>query len=290
MTSHNKLSTSALAKQRQIEPKSLFNELKQLGYITWHDEQWILTDVGARFGGDYVESEKYGRFIVWPTNLVLDDTLRSDKHLTATQLGERLGLAAKKINLLLSELGWLQRQDTEWIATLQGVRAGAQARTDKANHNKFVVWHPSVLRNHRLKQSVLEFKGADAEAHSTEKSFSSFRQKFTAKHRTLDGHYVQSKGELLIDNWLYMAGVVHAYQRQLPIEQDVVSDFYLPTGKVYLQYWGSDSGPIESKMVEVTRTLYQQHDLPLIEVFPEEIEQLDSILPKKLKPFGIKAY
>ncbi len=67
MTNHNKLSTSALAKQRQIEPKSLFNELKQLGYITWHDEQWLLTDVGARFGGDYVESEKYGRFIVWPT-------------------------------------------------------------------------------------------------------------------------------------------------------------------------------------------------------------------------------
>ncbi|GAL16651.1 hypothetical protein JCM19235_5200 [Vibrio maritimus] len=28
---HDKLSTSALAKQRQLEPKTLFNELKQVG-------------------------------------------------------------------------------------------------------------------------------------------------------------------------------------------------------------------------------------------------------------------
>ncbi|USD62901.1 glycerol kinase [Vibrio sp. SCSIO 43140] len=287
---HDKLSTSALAKQRQLEPKALFNELKQVGYIIWHDSSWLLTDLGARFGGEYRESDKYGRFIVWPSKLVLDESLKSDKLLTATQLGERFDLPAKKINLLLSELGWIQRQESDWVVTMQGLRAGAQQRRDKQSSTQFAVWHPAVARNHRLKQSVLEFKGADAESHSTEKSFSSFRQKFAAKHRTLDGHYVQSKGELLIDNWLYMAGVVHAYQRQLPIEQDVVSDFYLPQGKLYLQYWGSDNGPIDSKTIESTRALYEEHDLPLIEVFPEDIDNLDSVLPKKLKPFGISAY
>lgn len=287
---HDKLSTSALAKSRNQESKVLFTLLKRAGYISWHESSWLLTDIGHRFGGDYVDSEKYGRFIVWPSNLVIDDTLISDSTLTATQLGEHFALPAKKINLLLSELGWIKRDDSQWKATAIGLRAGARLRKDKQNNNEFVVWHPSVLRHARLKQSVIEFKGHDAEAHSTEKSFSSFRQKFTAKHRTLDGHYVQSKGELIIDNWLYMAGVVHAYQRQLPIEQDVVSDFYLPQGKVYLQYWGSDSDAADDRTIEHTRTLYQEHDLSLIEIFPDDIQNLDELLPKKLKPFGIKAY
>ncbi|MCG9659226.1 glycerol kinase [Vibrio mediterranei] len=287
---HDKLSTSALAKSRNQESKALFTLLKRAGYISWHESSWLLTDIGHRFGGDYVDSEKYGRFIVWPSNLVIDDTLISDSTLTATQLGEHFALPAKKINLLLSELGWIKRDDSQWKATAIGLRAGARLRKDKQNNNEFVVWHPSVLRHARLKQSVIEFKGHDAEAHSTEKSFSSFRQKFAAKHRTLDGHYVQSKGELIIDNWLYMAGVVHAYQRQLPIEQDVVSDFYLPQGKVYLQYWGSDSDVADDRVIEHTRALYQEHDLSLIEIFPDDIQNLDELLPKKLKPFGIKAY
>ncbi|MGR5363289.1 glycerol kinase [Vibrio mediterranei] len=287
---HDKLSTSALAKSRNQESKALFTLLNRAGYISWHESSWLLTDIGHRFGGDYVDSEKYGRFIVWPSNLVIDETLISDSTLTATQLGEHFALPAKKINLLLSELGWIKRDDSQWKATAIGLRAGARLRKDKQNNSEFVVWHPSVLRHARLKQSVIEFKGHDAEAHSTEKSFSSFRQKFAAKHRTLDGHYVQSKGELIIDNWLYMAGVVHAYQRQLPIEQDVVSDFYLPQGKVYLQYWGSDSDVADDRTVEHTRALYHEHGLSLIEVFPDDIQNLDELLPKKLKPFGIKAY
>lgn len=287
---NKKLSTSALAKVKGVETKALFTTLKQAGYVVWHDASWHLTDTGYRFGGEYIDSEKFGRFIVWPEKLLIDDALITDKALTATQLGEHFDLPAKKINLLLSELGWIQRDDVNWLVTDIGLRSGAQQRHDKTKQVQFVVWHPSILRNARLKQTVIEFKGEDAEAHSTEKSFSSFRQKFVAKHRTLDGHYVRSKAELIIDNWLYMAGVVHAYQRQLPIEEDVISDFYLPSGKVYLQFWGSDSGPEDSKLIERTRQLYHEHNLQLIELFPEDIDQLNDILPKKLKNYGIKAY
>jgi hypothetical protein len=57
-----------------------------------------------------------------------------------------------------------------------------------------------------------------------------FREKFEAKHRTQDGHYVRSKAEMIIDNLLYQYGLVHAYERKLPIEEDVYSDFYIPPG------------------------------------------------------------
>ncbi|WP_159737406.1 glycerol kinase [Vibrio atypicus] len=286
----DKISTTALAKSRDLDAKQLFAELKFAGYINRGDEGWILTEIGAKFGGEYVDHPKFGQFIVWPENLLIDSTSTSGKTLSATQIGQRFSLHGKKINQLLQELGWITKTEEGWHVSESGLTVGGYQREDKESGNQFVVWHDSIVRNKRLRQSVVEFSGQDAEAHATDKSLSSFRQKFEAKHRSLDGHYVRSKGELVIDNWLYMNGIVHAYDRQLPIEQDVLSDFYLPTGKVYLQYWGTDAGTVSDKEREAIKAVYEQHNFPLIEVFPEQIEQLDDVLPAKLKEFGIKAY
>ncbi|BCN26878.1 glycerol kinase [Vibrio alfacsensis] len=285
-----KISTSALAKRRQVEAKQLFADLKRAGYITRQEDNWVLTEEGIKFGGEYVEHSKFGPFIVWPTTLHIELSLSSGQTFSATQLGDKLNLNAKRMNQLLSELGWISKSEEGWTLTEAGIRAGGQQRADKTSQNTFVVWHEIVLRNKRLKQSVVEFLGQDAESHSTDKSYSSFRQKFEAKHRTLDGHYVRSKGELLIDNWLYLAGIVHAYERQLPIEQDVMSDFYLPGGKVYLQFWGSDTGEMLEAEREKIRAVYEQHNFNLIEVKPSELDKLDEVLPKRLRQFGIQAY
>ncbi|KHT47797.1 hypothetical protein [Vibrio sinaloensis] len=286
----DKLSTTALAKLRQQDAKELFTELKNAGYINRGDEGWVLTEIGAKFGGEYITHAKFGKFIVWPQNLLIDHAATSGNTLSATQIGQRFSLPAKKINQLLQELGWLSRTEQGWLVTQSGLTVGGHQREDKETGAQFVVWHDTIIRNKRLKQSVVEFSGQDAETHTTDKSLSSFRQKFEAKHRTLDGHYVRSKGELIIDNWLYMNGIVHAYDRQLPIEQDVLSDFYLPAGKVYLQYWGSDSGEIDAKQRDKIIALYQEHGFALIEVTPDDIEHLDERLPSKLREFGIKAY
>lgn len=286
----DKLSTTALAKLRQQDAKELFTELKNAGYINRGDEGWVLTEIGAKFGGEYITHAKFGKFIVWPQNLLIDRAATSGNTLSATQIGQRFSLPAKKINQLLQELGWLSRTEQGWQVTQSGLTVGGYQREDKETGAQFVVWHDTIIRNKRLKQSVVEFSGQDAETHATDKSLSNFRQKFEAKHRTLDGHYVRSKGELIIDNWLYMNGIVHAYDRQLPIEQDVLSDFYLPAGKVYLQYWGSDSGEIDAKQRDKIIALYQEHGFALIEVTPNDIEHLDERLPSKLREFGIKAY
>ncbi|KJY84468.1 glycerol kinase [Vibrio galatheae] len=286
----DKISTTSLAKLRDLDPKQLFNDLKSAGYINRAEEGWLLTQLGGKFGGEYVDHPKFGKFIVWPENLLIDTIATSGKTLSATQLGERFSLSAKKVNQLLQELGWIERGENGWLVTTSGLTVGGYQREDKQNDALFVVWHDSIARNKRLKQSVVEFSGQDAQTHATDKSLSSFRQKFEAKHRTLDGHYVRSKGELIIDNWLYMNGIVHSYDRQLPIEQDVLSDFYLPSGKVYLQYWGTDTGTTSEHQQQTLRALYQQHNFALIEVYPDEIEKLDDVLPLKLKPYGIKAY
>ncbi|WJG28262.1 glycerol kinase [Vibrio furnissii] len=286
----DKLSTSALAKLRGLDAKQLFADLKKAGYINRHDEQWILTELGAKFGGEYVQHAKFGTFIVWPENLLIDMAATSGSTLSATQVGEYFKLNPKKMNQLFSELGWITKSEQGWRATASGLRAGAQQREDKASAQKFVVWHDSIRHNPHLRQSVVEFLGHDADEQATDKSYASFRQKFAAKHRTLDGHYVRSVGELLIDNWLYLAGVAHAYQRPLPIEQPLMSDFYLPSGNVYIQFWGTDGAPIDDTQREATRAVYADHQFNLIEITPEEVHQLDDILPARLREHGIKAY
>ncbi|MEZ8106543.1 glycerol kinase [Vibrio cortegadensis] len=289
-----KISTSALARLRDIEPKQLFSDLKKAGYIVRVEDKWILTEQGEKFGGEFLDHPKFGPFIIWPSNLIIDMDATTGQLQSATQLGERFKLNAKKINQLLSELGWIKKTDQGWEITSSGFRVGGEQREDKASESLFALWHDSILRNKRLKQSVIEFLGQDAETHATDKSISSFRQKFEAKHRTLDGHYVRSTDELIIDNWLYMAGVVHAYERQLPINEDVISDFYIPAGKVYLQYWGSETstGNSEARAQKKAATLaiYQKHDFNLIELFAEDIPNLDTVLPPALRKFGIKAY
>ena len=285
-----KISTSQLAKQRSIDVKQLFSDLKHAGYINRSDDSWVLTDIGVKFGGEYHQHPKFGQFITWPDNLLIDDALTSGKPLSATQIGERFQLNAKKINQLLNELGWINKTDTGWHVTPSGLTHGGQQRTDANSEQYYVIWHDTVVHNQRLKQTIIEFLGQDAQNSATDKSFSNFQQKFAAKHRTLDGHYVRSRAELMIDNWLYMNGVVHAYDRPLPIEQDQLCDFYLPSGKVYLQYWGDDQGATNSQEIARVKAIYEQHQFSLIEVRPEDVDKLDDVLPRKLREFGIKAY
>ncbi|WP_375748883.1 glycerol kinase [Vibrio sp. HN007] len=285
-----KISTTALAKLRDTEPKLLFGELAKYGYIVRHEDKWVLTDIGEKFGGEYATHPKYGQFVIWPENLLIDTAISAGEMFTATQLGEKLGLNAKKINQLLNELGWINKEEDGWHITELGLKAGGEQRKAKSSSSLYTVWHDTVQKNRNLQNSVKEFLGTDSDTLSTDKSFSSFRQKFEAKHRTADGHYVRSRGELLIDNWLYMAGLAHAYERKLPIAEESYSDFYLPAGKVYIQYWGTDNGPVPEKTRADKLAVYEKHHFNLIQLEETDLDNLDDILPKALRKYGIKAY
>ncbi len=283
----DKISTSALAKERSQEPAQLFAELRKAGYIYRNNDKWALTDRGAHFGGEYARHPEYGEFIIWPRSLCIDLTAIKGALYNATTLGERYHLSAKKINLLLNELGWISKTENGWLLSESGRRAGGEQKSDAGSGNHYVLWHDSIMHNKMLRQTIAEFSGVSAETEDTHKSYSAFRQKFSAKYRTLDGHYVHSQGELKIDNWLYMAGVVHAYQRRLPIAKDIICDFYLPGGKVYLQYWQQHTADSEKAQL---RQVYQGNNFNLIEIESHETDELDNLLPARLRPFGIQAY
>ena len=112
------------------------------------------------------------------------------------------------------------------------------------------------------------------------------RQAIAAQYRTADGHYVRSRAELAIDNWLYMQGLVHAYERRVPITETIISDFYLPSQRVYIEYWGSTE-PDYLKRKRTKQELYKKHGFTLVDVEDRHLDNLDDALPKLLIPHGV---
>jgi len=156
----------------------------------------------------------------------------------------------------------------------------------------YVRWASTIIKNRILIDNVRQASGEATlinkeESHKENDSESvGFREKFPAQHRSKDGHQVRSKSELIIDNFLYDAKIVHACERKIPIEEEMYCDFYIPTGKVYIEFWGLDEDTYlarKKKKLEI----YSKYKLNLIELFEKDVSNLDDTLPGKLRVFGI---
>lgn len=112
------------------------------------------------------------------------------------------------------------------------------------------------------------------------------RKKWPANVRTEDGHYVRSKAEQAVDNWLCNHGIPHAYEKRVPVPEIMYCDFFIPIGKkVYIEYWGLEgSSDYDERRNEKIR-LYTENKKNLIELREKDIENLDDTLPVLLRPF-----
>ncbi|MCL6414081.1 hypothetical protein MIB92_00325 [Aestuariirhabdus sp. Z084] len=271
------LSTTALAKSVGKEPRELFILMADSGWIEKQGERWRLTSKGSFEGGQYRQSDKYGEYIVWPKALVnhqLFGRLPSAP-LTATQLGGKLGIGARLCNLVLAELGWIRHDRKGWSLTAAGEALEGQQRESERTGVPYVSWPETLVMNPVLQRRVQWLMG-EGEA-----------QGMDGQWLALDGHRLGSKEELLIDNWLYLNGVVHSTGHPLPFDGDSLADFYLPGGQLYIEYWGFDKTASYLKRKLERQTLYQQHELPLVEITPEDLDQLDEILPRALLRLGL---
>ncbi len=110
-----------------------------------------------------------------------------------------------------------------------------------------------------------------------------FRKKYEAPFRATDGHYVRSKAELIIDNWLYQNKILHEYEKLLPIEEKVFSDFYLSESDIYIEYWGYANNKKYFDRKEKKIKIYKKYKYKLIELTDIDINTLDDRLPLKLQ-------
>jgi hypothetical protein len=300
------ISTTALANELDIKPAELFDKLKGLGWIEKKNDKWTLTEIGKQKGGQTRTNPKFGEFVVWPENISLNggqqQTTEGPKFLSSTALSKNFDVSAQRINLILSELGFIEKDVAGWEITKLGKSVGGRQREHETSGNYFVIWPPTILQNKRL----LEFFGETPTEQKAETKLvmtvspsnqtthipseavyhDTFRERFPAKHRTFDGHYVRSISEMSIDNFLYINGIVHAYERKLPIEEDVYCDFYIPSGinrpQVYIEFWGIEDDPkyLERKKKKIE--IYKKYEFPLIELSSSEINNLEEVLTRKL--------
>lgn len=297
MSTPKKISTTAIAKTKGISTGAMYELLTTTGYLIKEGDKSVLTDAGKAAGGDMINSKRFGEYVVWPEDIKIGEgteAISKQPLITATVVGKHFDLTANKINYILSELGWVNKYLKGWKLTEHGKKLGGVQSEDRTSGVPYVRWPDSIIKVRALQGSVDEVKGVDnagaPEPTKESQNATSFREKFPAKHRSTDGHMVRSKAEMLIDNWLYMAEIVHAYERKLPIEEEAYCDFYIPTGKVYIEYWGYEDEPKYLARKKVKIGIYEKYGFNLIQLKDEDVQNLDDILPRMLLKYGIQAY
>jgi hypothetical protein len=212
--------------------------------------------------------------------------------LSATSIGKHFNISSQRLNLILSEIGWIEKEVWGWALTKQGKKIGGKELEHESSGNSYVMWPETILNNSHLINAITN----SCEPTKTEfvvfdsSKTENFREKFPASFRTKDGHLVRSRAEVLRDNALYDYKLVHAYERKLPIEENVYCDFFIPIGNLYLEYWGLENDVRYTERKKRKLDLYRKNDFKLIELTDQDIKYLDDVLPKKLLKFGIKVY
>ena len=132
------LSGTALSKIIGINSKDLFSRLLEQGLIEKNDKVWELTRLGIEKGGQLRESKQYGSYIVWPESIkevLLDKSVKTDSIVNTTTLSKVFNISRQRINLILSELGFVTKDRKGWILTSLGNSLGRDAARASKN------WH-----------------------------------------------------------------------------------------------------------------------------------------------------
>ena len=116
------------------------------------------------------------------------------------------------------------------------------------------------------------------------------RDKYPPELKTDDGHFVRSKAEMLIDNWLFKNNIPHAYEVSVFLpnnpDQDLYCDFFLPTYGIYIEYWGLEGDKSYDLRKEQKIELYLNNSLKRIDLDESHIKRLNDVLPKILAGDG----
>ena len=67
-------------------------------------------------------------------------------------------------------------------------------------------------------------------------------------------------------------------------------DFYIPTGKVYIEYWGFENNPKYLERKKEKDRVVRKIRFQLDQLEDKDVQNLDDILPELLLKYGVQAY
>ena len=219
-----KISTSALAKKLSTSKYQLDEILLAAGYITKTESGFILTELGIKNSGELTRHKRFGEYIAWDEDIVIPKEImeHKDDFYSSTKIAQKYNLSARKINMALSEIGFIQKYLKGWTITELGIRNGGIQKENNKNGVPYVEWDETIFTNNAFSSILQEIRG-EAGDKTQEKIDSSenanfvgsqiqqqmqvqvhtqndndaihnsnFRERFVAKQRATDGHMVRS--------------------------------------------------------------------------------------------------
>ena len=296
MTSlEEKLSTTALARKLEIPAQEVFGILKDYGWIERKQSAWALTAKGEYEGGSYQKSKKYGAYIVWPHSLLQHPLLlaiESSQRLTAATLCRHYShFNTRQMNRVLAELGLQKHTIMGWEITEHGGKLGGLQEESTSTGGLYVTW-PNELMDNPVVHRELNRQGGQVDVTADESDAERDLFAAPADHfstcKGIDGHILASALQTRVCDWLYLAQLVHAVQRNLPVEEELCADFYVPSGQVYIDCWEADV-PAEQLSGKLRkRELYRELELRSLEINADDAGRLDEVLGRGLLSFGVR--
>lgn len=288
------LSTSALARQLGLPSQALFSLLDRLGWIKRAQDTWVLTPKGEFEGGSYHDSDRYGRYVVWPDTIMQHAGLQkacSGIVISASSIGRDRRVSGRYMNHVFHELGWIVPGIKGWRITDAGKALGGVEIENEETSVPYVKWPPDLLRNPRLQAALENSYGEVADnIAAAEPGQDLFTQQQRASCSGIDGHGFEQLEMAAICNWLYFAGLTHSCGRSIPGDTEHRADFYLPGGNIYIEYWGEQGdGAFLTEKLDKKEAL-QAQGLAVVELGRGDIEHLDEVLNRELFRHGVTVY
>jgi len=293
-----KISTSALSKILKVDTKELINLLIENWFINIKNKSLfssekmkVLTEKWKNNWWELKTWTKFWDYIVWPEDFNPYEKLwiQNIEYISVTELSKIFNVQAKRLNMIISEIGWMEHHIKWWKLTKLWENIWWKQLIYDKTWKEYIKWPKDILENNILRKS-LNINEEVKEKNIKDKELE-FREKFPANSRAKDWHNVRSRWEMLIDNALYEFKLVHAYERKLPVKEDVYTDFYLPSQRwgqaVYIEYWWYEDKEEYLKRKKIKQDLYKKYNLNLIEIENKHIDNLDDYLPRMLLEFWI---
>ena len=186
--------------------------------------------------------------------------------LSTTKIGELHELNQKEVFEKFKSLGYIDFIHDKYVLTELGKMKGGVVKKMKDTGVEYIAW-PSYI-------SI--------------KKPSNLKDLPSGRYTSRSGHKVRSKSELAIADFLYLHKIKFAYERKLPVAEDLHCDFYLDEFDVYIEHWGMEEIEEYSKRKLIKLEIYKNYNIRLIETIEEDIEDIHNNLPRKLLKYGIK--
>ena len=120
------------------------------------------------------------------------------------EVAKKFDKNTKDVNEVLLNLGFIKKCDNGYNVTDAGRYYGGMQNFYMGKAS--VRWDERLLCNENFINKIVKV----GEKSSKKEQKEDFREKFKAEYRTNDGHYVRSRAELVIANWLFTEGIAYA--------------------------------------------------------------------------------